>query len=555
MSKWSYLHSPPTLPNSYSSLNDAIKRNAETSPNTEAFIYRSLDGARQSITFSDLYEKSRCVAKYLITSGVSRQDKVGVFGPNTIARIVAEFGILLAGGVVLQLNIDVKNASDAADILDKGRCRIVFADPGENDVLIPVISSLENEETNKKQKHQIIFLRKSSSKKIVHTQISDIQSEDNAGTVLPEVYPEDDAIIFTTSGSTGKPKMVVHSHLNFIGAFESYVRTMQETKKSFNNRPFCWLGGTLAIPIVMGSPMVFTDSNLSTTVDGVKTIWKIMKEEDVDSALLMPYVLHDLITEQDNIEDDGFRLQSITTGGQIIDDLCTKVLGRFCRSFSVGYGSTEAMAGTFLPALHPGDHLETGNVGTPYNGVEVRIVDPEGRPTKIGQIGEIQIRSSFLMKEYFADEAMTKKAFTDDGHTWLKMEDLGLITSSGELIIRGRVKDNISRGGRNVLPALVDDVVQHLEGLRLVATVAVPDARMYEEVCVCFIAEEGVDLSPSDVQRYCEEKFSNDRSSDGMGSMPKYFVRFDDFPTLFTGKPDKQDLRRRAAGRLNLPVR
>ncbi|OWF51385.1 acyl-CoA synthetase family member 2, mitochondrial-like [Mizuhopecten yessoensis] len=484
MSKWSYLHSPPTVPNVYISLNDAIKKNAETSPNTEAFIYRCADGSRQSIISKDLYEKSRCVAKYLITSGVSRQDKVGIFGPNTLARIVAEFGILLAGGVVLQLNINVKNATDAADMLDKGRCRIVFADPGENDVLFPVISSLENEDNNEKQNHQIILLRKSSSTKIAHTLLSDIQSAENAGTVLPEVYPEDDAIIFTTSGSTGKPKMVVHSHFNFINAF-----------------------------------------------------------------------LHDLITEQDNIEDDGFRLQSITTGGQIIDHFCTKVLGRFCRSFSVGYGSTEAMAVTFLPALYPGDHLETGNVGTPFNGVEVRIVDSEGRPTKIGQVGEIQIRSSFLMKEYFADEAITMKAFTDDRHKWFKPEDLGLITSSGDLIIRGRVKDNISRGGRKVLPALVDDVVKHLEGLRLVATVAVPDARLYEEVCVCFIAEEGADLSPSDVQRYCEEKFSKDQSLDGMGSMPKYFVRFDEFPTLFTGKPDKQELRRRAAGRLNLPVR
>ncbi|XP_021351674.1 uncharacterized protein LOC110449250 [Mizuhopecten yessoensis] len=554
MSKWSYLHSPPTVPNTYSSLNDALKRNSETSPNTEAFIYRCPDGSRQSITSSDLYEKSRCVAKYLITSGLSRQDKVVIFGPNTLARIVAEFGILLAGGVVLQLNINVKNATDAADMLDKGRCRIVFADPGENDVLLPVISSLEREDNNKKQEHQFIFLRKSSSTKIAHTLISDIQSAENANTVLPEVYPEDDAIIFTTSGSTGKPKMVVHTHLNFINAFQQFARIKEEQNKSFNNRPFCWLGGTLAIPIVMGSPLVFTDSNLSTTVDGVKTIWKIMKEEDVDNALLMPYVLHDLITEQDNIEDDGFRLQSITTGGQIIDHFCTKVLGRFCRSLSVGYGSTEIIAGTFLPTLRPGDHLETGNVGNPMNGVEVRIVDSEGHPTKIGQVGEIQIRSSFLMKEYFADEAMTMKAFTDDRHKWFKPEDLGLITSSGDLIIRGRVKDNISRGGRKVLPALVDDVVQHLDGLRFVATVAVPDARLYEEVCVCFIAEEGVDLSPSDVQRYCEDKFSKDESLDGMGSMPKYFVRFDEFPTLFTGKPDKQELKRRAAGRLKLHV-
>ncbi|XP_033728938.1 medium-chain acyl-CoA ligase ACSF2, mitochondrial-like [Pecten maximus] len=553
MSKLSYLHTNQTAPSHYGTLNDAIKRNAETLSNTEAFIYRSGDGHRQCITFSDLYEKARCVAQYLVTSGVQRQDKIGLFGPNTIPRIVAEFGILLAGAVVLHLNIDVKNAKDCADVLEKAKCRIIFADPGVHDDFLPTIRSLENREDATDNRRQFIFLRQSYSTSINHTLINDIQIAYDASIVLPEVCPEDDAVIFTTSGSTGNPKMVVHSHFAFTVAIESFNDKKFKAKKTFNSRPLGWLGGSQAFATIMGSTQVFTDSNLDITRNGIKTVWKIIAEENVEEAMFMPYCLFDLIAEQDNIEDDGFRLESIATGGQIVDRLCYQVIGRFCKTLTVGYGSTEAMA--ISGVVSNSDDFDTGDVGKLFPGVEAKIVDENGQVVPIGEEGEIQIRSCFLMKRYHADEAMTDKAYTKDRPSWFRIEDIGLITPAGHLIVRGRVKENISRGGRKLLPGVVDDVVKQMEGINLVATVAVPDERLYEEVCVCYVAKDGVDLSPSDVQRYCTDNFSKVESADGMGSMPKYFVKLDNFPLLFTGKIDKQTLKRQAADILNISAR
>ncbi|XP_033728861.1 medium-chain acyl-CoA ligase ACSF2, mitochondrial-like [Pecten maximus] len=550
MSKLSYLHTIPSVPNSYSTFNDVIKRNAETLSNTEAFIYRSGDGHRQCITFSDLYEKGSCVAQYLVTSGVQRQDKVGLFGPNTIPRIVAEFGILLAGAVVLHLNIDVKNSKDCADVLEKAKCRIIFADPGVHDDFLPTIRSLENRADATDNRRQLIFLRKPCSTSINHTLINDIQIAYDSSIVLPEVCPEDDAVIFTTSGSTGKPKMVVHGHFAFTVSTESISDTKFKETKYFNNRPLGWLGGSQAYATVRGITQVFTDSNLGITRNGIKTIWKIMTEENVKVAMFMPYCLFDLIAEQDNIKDDGFRLESIVTGGQIVDGLCTQVIGRFCKTLAVTYGSTETMI--ISTVLSNSADFKIGDVGKLSPGVEARIVDENGRVVPIGEEGEIQIRSRFSMKRYHTDETMTNKAYTKDRPSWFRIEDIGLITPAGHLIVRGRVKENISRGGRKVLPGVVDDVVKQMEGISLVATVAVPDERLYEEVCVCYVAKDGVDLSPSDVQQYCTDNFSKVESADGMGSMPTYFVRFDNFPVFYMGKIDKPTLKRQAADSLNL---
>ncbi|XP_069107879.1 3-[(3aS,4S,7aS)-7a-methyl-1,5-dioxo-octahydro-1H-inden-4-yl]propanoyl:CoA ligase-like [Argopecten irradians] len=546
MGKLSYLHINPTAPNTYITLNDAMKKNAENCPDTEAFIYRNEHGDRRSITFGDLYERGQCVAQYLVTSGVQRQDKVALFGPNTLARIVAEFGILLAGAVVLHLNVDVKTASDTNDILEKAKCKVVFVDPGENDIFLPTIQKLINE-------CQLIFLRKPGSAYTDPVVINDIQTSCDTSVKLPEVQPEDEAIIFTTSGSTGKPKMVIHCHFDFTLGLEAYFELLPESKKTFNDRPFCWLGGSQAFATVSGSTIVFTDSNLGSSARGIKLIWKIITEEKVTDGMFMPYCLYDLLAEQDNIKDDGYRLETIMTGGQVIDKECTKVIGRFCKKIGVGYGSTEVMGVSFI-LIENSEDFETGCVGKPIPGVEVRIVGENGQVVPVGEEGELQIRSSFLTKGYYADEEMTNRAYTKDRPSWFRIEDIGKMTESGELIMRGRVKENISRGGRKILPGVVDDVVKKMEGISLVATVAVPDVRLYEEVCVCYTATDGVDLSPSDVELYCKQNFSTEETGDGMGSSPTYFIRFDSFPTVFTGKVDKQTLKRQAAERLNLTL-
>ncbi|XP_033728807.1 putative acyl-CoA synthetase YngI [Pecten maximus] len=549
MDDLSYLNNPQLAPYTFVTINDVIKKNAASIPDTEAFVYRPASGPRQSITYTELYDRATGVARFLVSSGVKIQDKVGLFGPNSLARVVAEFGILLSGAVVLQLNIEFKNAMDAVDILNKSDCRLLFVDPGNDDNLLPVIESLESTNENNPQNRQYIFLRRTNFSHLVHTDIDEIVKSVDVDAVLPEVRPEDDALIFTTSGSTGKPKMVVHSHLFATRILQLIPEQIAVNRITYNDRPFCWVGGSVLVSSMLGHTKVFMDSNLATAENGVKKIWDIMREEKVKSAYMMPYTIHDWIAEKMNIPDDGFRLEMITTGGQILNGFYTQVVGRFCRVLMIGYGSSESGGVAVSSPIYEGDVFETGKIGPPVPGVEIRIVDEDGCLVQRGSPGNIEVRSAYLMKRYHADTAMTDAIFTTDEPPWLKTGDVGLLTASGDVIVRGRRSETISRGGRKILPGAVDDVLKGVEGVNHVTTVAVPDARMYEEVCVCFVSST---LTPGDVQSFCEHKFVNKDSLDGMGYMPRYFLKFDEFPMTYTGKTDMAKLKMEATRKLNL---
>ncbi|XP_060080772.1 medium-chain acyl-CoA ligase ACSF2, mitochondrial-like [Ylistrum balloti] len=549
MSTVSYLHNPPSGSYQYITINDVIKKNAEIIPNTEAFVYRPADGPRQSITYGELYKRAVVVARFLVSSGVQKQDMVGLFGPNTLARIVAEFGIILSGAVVLQLNIEYKNAEDAIDILDKSKCEMMFADPGNNDQYLSIIESLETSEENNPQRRQYILLRETKSTRLIHKVIDEITTQAEDDVILPKVNPEDDAFVFTTSGSTGKPKLVVHSQFFMTISLKAIPDATTGIKILYNDRPFCWIGGSVVMSSMLGQTRVFTDPTMGTTENGIKKIWDIMREEDVMTSSLMPYHIYDLIKEATSIPDDGYRLEMIASGGQIVDNFYTQVIGRFCRSIIIGYGSSEAAGVSYSMLIKEGDFIETGKIGPPIPGVEIRIVDDDGCIVATETHGNIQVRSALLMKRYHMDTALTSAMFTNDRPPWLKTGDIGLLTSSGDLIVQGRTSDTIARGGRKILPGAIDDLVKKMEGIRDVVTVAVPDTRMYEEACVCYISSE---LTPAEVQSYCENNFINKVSLDGMGSMPRYFLKFNEFPTAFTGKTDKKKLKTEAARRLNL---
>ncbi|XP_033728923.1 2-hydroxy-7-methoxy-5-methyl-1-naphthoate--CoA ligase-like [Pecten maximus] len=343
--------------------------------------------------------------------------------------------------------------------------------------------------------------------------------------------------------------MVVHSHFFATRLVQGIPEQVLHNKIVYNDRPFGWIGGTALVSSMRGHTRVFTDSSLITEENGMKKIWDIMKEEKVKNAFMMPYCIQDLIVEKTSIPDDGFRLELITTGGQIMDNFYTQVVGRFCRVLMIGYGSSESGGVAVFSPIFEGDVLETGKVGHPAPGMEIRIVDEDGCLVARGEPGNIELRSAYLMKRYHVDMSMTDAVFSADEPPWLKTGDVGLLTTSGEVIVSGRRSETISRGGRKILPGAVDDVLKGMEGVNHVTTVAVPDARMYEEVCVCFVSST---LTPGDVQRFCEHKFVNKDSLDGMGYMPGYFLKFDELPVTYTGKTDMTKLKTEAARRLNL---
>ena len=316
----------------------------------------------------------------------------------------------------------------------------------------------------------------------------------------------------------------------------------------YNDRPFCWMGGFPLPGICNGDTRVCMNSNVALDSSHIVDVWKTMRDNRCDTALIMPYAIEDTIDHLEDIKKLGYKIRQLTSGGQIVEDF-DKLIGVCCSEMNIGYGMTECTVTSALLVQTNSVHIERGDVGRPFQGVEIRIVDEEDHVVLRNTIGSIQVRGKPTCHKYLNNEAMSK-ALRCEG-AWLRTGDIGKITDKGHLVIKGREKDIISRGTRKIIPRFIEDIVKDRQGIKIAIVVGVPDQRLGEEVCLCFTQEEGKSVSVHDMKLFCHERFVQKDAIDGLGDMPTYFLKFEDFPKLPNGKIDKQTLKKRAYELLN----
>lgn len=177
-------------------------------------------------------------------------------------------------------------------------------------------------------------------------------------------------------------------------------------------------------------------------------------------------------------------------------------------------------------------------VGRSMPGIEVAILDPE---TKLevprGVVGEICCRGYNVMKGYYKMPEATAQAVDADG--WLHSGDLGCMDEAGYVVISGRIKDMIIRGGENVYPREVEEFLLGMDGVADVQVVGVPSRRYGEEVGAFILAREGADIAPEDVRDFC-------RGHIAWYKIPRYVAVLDSFPLTASGKVQKYRLREMA---------
>ncbi|OWF56071.1 uncharacterized protein LOC110452055 [Mizuhopecten yessoensis] len=558
-SRLSYLYSCPAKPFNYTTLPRVVKDNSKTHPDQEIFVIRRLDGSRSSLTNTSLYHQSSQLAKYLASIGIQKGDRVALIGPNTLEMVVGYVGIMCAGAVVLNVNIDMTTDQNAHETFRLTGTKLVVVDSGEKAELLPAIkamlqhSNFQNDQEQGKEHINVAMLRTANldGYQDVPT-FKSIAAKDLSHIALPETFPEEPAVIFTTSGSTGKPKMVVHTHNNLACSPFSWIPDVDYESIDYNDRPFSWIGGTPVFHILLRRSRIFMNSALTINGKNTDFLWKVMKEERCSDALLFPYIIRDLLDLSQKNTDDGYRLNHVATGGQMIDSLYAKIMDKFCNHLVIVYGCTEIMATNMFGPLVKGDTLISGEVGRPYPGVEVRIVDEQELPVLKGTVGKVQLRGPSSMREYYGDQQLTANSFATGA--WFRTGDIGKISCNDSLVIIGREKDVISRGGRKIYPGMLEDLIKHIPFIKYVCVVPVPDRRLYEEICVCFMRSDASEMTKEDVKKFCEEHLYADGTVDGIGVMPAYYVQFEEFPLLSNGKPDKGAIRDEAVNRLHLSL-
>ncbi|XP_060069890.1 putative acyl--CoA ligase YdaB [Ylistrum balloti] len=547
MAGLSYISNPQCHPFVYKSIIDVFNEKADELPDKEICIHRLPDGSRRAVTYAILRSKAEKVAKFLVSMGVKVGNSVGILGPNSIEWIVGELAILMTGAVSVHLSKPCGSTKEIYQLLQTSDCMAVLLDPDGDEGLLNDLILLQKQETpstkvpvgfEESGEPFVVMLKKYSG-----VDMPDVETIGNEiaarNAVLPkQICPETVAIVFMTSGSTGHPKMVEHSHFGLVNTssstmFSRGLDIVAGCGAMYNDRPFAWIGGTCIYNLIHGDTRVFRDGRLSLKETGVIGLWQNIVEEKCTYALLLPFTLLDLLANEQEIMKSNHCLNTIVTGGQIVASQIADVCGKFCDSLVIGYGSTEL---SIVTCTYMTNKTDVGEVGSLFDGVELKVIDEDFYVVPRGKIGEIYVKCPWMLKGYRNATKLQQMSFTDG---WMKTGDIGVMKMDGNLFIKGKEESVIKRLTRKVMSGDVEECIAEIPEVKKVSVVAIPDQRLYEDVCACVVLDQNTYVTMTDVELHCRQRLGDNITGDA----PTYYLQFESIPVLSSGKPDKNKVK------------
>lgn len=343
-----------------------------------------------------------------------------------------------------------------------------------------------------------------------------------------------------TSGTTGHPKGALLTHRNLLlnGYYAGQSQRLTERDRLCIPVPLyhcfgCVLGSTCCV--VSGTTMVFP----SETFAADATLEAIEGEQCTAIYGVPTMFIAELEHPAFPQRDTSSLRTGIMAGSPCPIELMKRVVKDMGVSeITIGYGQTEAAP--LITSTSVDDSIEhrVGTVGRALPGVEVQIVDTStGQPLPDGQSGELCCRGHNVMLGYYNQPDLTAKAI--DGHGWLHTGDLAVRQSDGFYRITGRFKDMIIRGGENIAPREIEELLYQHPKVQDVQVVGVPDRKYGEEVAAWIKLRAGETASEQEIRDFCKAQLAHFKT-------PRYVKFVDGFPTTVTGKIQKFKIREQA---------
>jgi long-chain acyl-CoA synthetase len=517
---------------SYKNIGNLLRERAGSLGEKEWLIYYPDDRgeARVRYSYKRFYEDIARCASYLQSLGVTRGDKVATFSFNHPDTVIQYFGALSLGAVVVPLNVG-EDDKRTAFIIGDSRPRVIL----HRDQFAPrvreILATVPQGEARPVGEGEF------------HRGISAHTAEFPSGV---EAGPDDEALIVYTSGTTGHPKGVVLTQYNLLvdarAIAEWHGLTSEE--RIMCVLPIHHVNGTvvtLITPLYAGGSVVLNRRFHS------ESFFERAAAENVNVASVVPTLLQFLLHEyRDRERPDLSALRYLICGA---GPLTVELASRFEQKFGIpvihGYGLSETTCySCFLPhGLTAGEHRHwMADFGFPSIGLaippnEMAIHDAGGRECEEGARGEIVIRGHNVMKCYYANPAANEAAFT---HGWFRSGDEGFFRrdSSGRsyFFITGRIKELIIRGGANVSPFEIDEVLMNMPGVKAGLAVGFENDWYGEEVGAYVQPSGREELTPERVIDYCRKFLPFQKC-------PKVVLFGDDIPVTSTGKYQRVKLR------------
>ncbi|OBF79899.1 fatty acid--CoA ligase [Mycobacterium sp. 852002-51163_SCH5372311] len=446
------------------------------------------------LSFAQLVDRIRCAAGAFASFGIDKGDRVAIWAPNSAEWIIAAFGLLTAGGVLVPVNTRFK-AEEAGDIILRTQAKAVLVQKGflGQDYTAPA-----------------------------GIPVIDLKSDFLAGGSPFEraVNGTDVSDIIFTSGTTGRPKGAMLNHRQTLRMYEEWatLADLREGDRYLMINPFFHTFGLkagLVASFLRGATM------LPVPVFDVDRVVELVERERITMLPGPPTLYHSLLTVRDKSKLSTLRA-GVTGAADIPVELVRRIHGELpFQTLMTGYGLTEAGNVTLS---RPGDSFEdvATTAGLPCDGVEVRI----------GDDGEILVRGYNVMQGYLDDPVGTAEAIDADG--WLHTGDLGNFDAAGRLRVVGRKKDMFIVGGFNAYPAEIEGFLLEHPVVAQAAVIGIPDDRLGQVGKAFVVAKSKV--SAEDLLAWCRERMAGFK-------VPRSIEFRDELPLNATGKVMKDQLR------------
>ena len=489
-------------------------------------------------TFAELNERANRLADALSKLGIQKGDRIAILQVNCNQYVEAYFAVAKIGGIFVPLNFRTK-ANELTHMLGNAEASVLFLGERYIDLANSMRPNLPT------VKHYVCIDGKAEGMLSYEELLASGSPEEKT---FVEINDDDPTVLMYTAGTTGLPKGVpqTHSSYSFYVLQNVNPPDPEIAESNLLTMPLYHVAGMQAmLAAIYGGRTIALMKQFET-----KEWFETAQQERVTRAMLVPTMLKRIVEDPDFNKYDLSNIRVITYGAAACpSEVLKKTIERFPgRALINAFGGTETSS--TIAMLRAEDQIITGketeeerekkfkrlatSIGIPLDDVEVQIRDEEGLVLPMGETGELVVRGPRIMKGYWKDEEKTKKAFTTDG--WYRTGDKAYLDEEGYIYLCGRADDMIVRGGENISPEEVENVLYTHPKVEEAAVIGVPDPEWGSELMAVVVLKKGQTATEEEIIEFCRDKLAGFKR-------PRYVSFVDELPKTSTGKILRRTLR------------
>lgn len=510
---------------------DLLQDRARKTPDKNYVIFQD-----QPHTYRDFQAMTARFASSLAKLGVAKGDHIAVLLPNSLDFLAAFFGGMHAGAVCVTINTLLK-ADELEFIINDCDARVLITTPHYRKLLDPVWDELKNID-----RLVLTDSEDDAKQKRIYSDAHWVPEMIAAGdpNFSVELSADDPAAMIYTSGTTGHPKGVVLTHGNYM--YNSYVAPryidLQTDDVALCIMPLFHVNAQVA------SFLATLQANATVVLEEMfkpRLFIKTLKKYKCTTVSGSP-AIYNFLNEMK--ENEGERLDFMKSCVCGSAPMPVEVFNKFEEKFGAkiieGYGLSE---GTCVSSLNPINGVrKIGSIGVPLDGQAMAIWDADGNDLPDGEIGEIVVSGPNVMRGYWKNPEASAKVLING---WLRTGDMGYRDQDGYYYISGRSKEMIIRGGENVYPKEIEEVLYQHDDVVDAAVIGIPDKTYGEEVAAFVILRPGSSTTDKEIKAFLRAKLADYKR-------PRVLELVHDLPRTATGKIQKIKIYEEYVGNLKL---